>query len=60
MKRYISPEMIAIEIDTQSIMDLSNPETTTLRWTDPNAVGGSTNNVGDFAAPTYRNTLWNE
>ncbi len=59
MKRYISPEMVVVRIDTQEVI-ADSPKTTTLRWADPTAEGGSTNNVGDFAAPTYRNTLWNE
>ncbi len=59
MKKYISPEMIVVRIDTQEVI-ANSPDTTTLGWKSPNAEGGSTNNVGDFAAPTYRNTLWNE
>ena len=59
MKKYISPEIIVVRIDTQEVI-ADSPKTTTLRWTAPNAEGGTTNNVEDIAAPTYRNSLWNE
>lgn len=62
MKKYISPEMVVVRIDTQEVIAQTSPgpDTTTLGWKSPNAEGGSTNDVGDIAAPTYRNTLWNE
>jgi hypothetical protein len=60
MKRYISPEMVVVRIDTQEVIAQTGPENKTLGWKSPNAEGGTTNDVGDIAAPTYRNTLWND
>lgn len=58
MKKYISPEMIMVQVDTQEV--IADSPNRTLGWTNPNAEGGSTNDVNDFAAPTYRNSLWND
>lgn len=54
MKRYISPEMVVVEIEAQELI----ADTTKLAAvTDPNQY---TDKPEDFAAPTYRNSLWND
>ena len=60
MKRYISPEMVVVEIEAQGIIALSGDQLTLGAETDPNKPGGSTDDPNDLAAPTYRNSLWND
>ena len=63
MKRYISPEMIVVEIEASAIMFETSPtgeKQTTIDWMDPTQPGGSTDDPNDMAAPSYRNSLWND
>lgn len=63
MKRYISPEMVVVEIEASAIMFGTSPTGETLNMsvvTDPTQQGGSTDKPEDFAAPTYRSSLWND
>lgn len=59
MKTYIAPEIIEIEVNASELMQTS-PETQTIDWIDPTQPGGSTDDPNDMAAPTYRNSLWND
>ena len=60
MKRYISPEMVVVEIEASAIMFGTSPETQTIDWIDPTQPGGSTDDPNDMAAPSYRSSLWND
>lgn len=63
MKRYISPEMVVVEIEASAIMFGTSPTGETLNMsvvTDPTQPGGSTDDPNDMAAPSYRSSLWND
>ena len=63
MKRYISPEIVVVEIEASAIMFGTSPTGEKLNMsvvTDPTQQGGSTDKLEDFAAPTYRSSLWND
>ena len=54
MKRYISPEMVVVRIDTQEVI-ADSPKTTTLGWSKE-----TVNSTDAFASTEYRNSLWND
>ena len=57
MKKYISPEMIMVQIDTQEVIADSNR---TFGFENPTSPTGSFDDPDQIAAPTYRNSLWND
>ena len=55
MKRYISPKMVVVRIDTQEVIAQTSPENKTLGWSKETVYS-----TDAFAAPEYRNSLWND
>lgn len=56
MKTYIAPEIIEIEVNASELMQTS-PKDQTIRASEP---GDDATGDGDFAAGSYRNSLWND
>ena len=57
MKTYISPEMTEVEINASELIATS-PTDTTIPTTEPG--DGDATDEGDFAAGSYRSSLWND
>ena len=56
MKTYIAPEIIEIEVNASELIATS-PEEPTIPASGP---GDDVTNESGFAAPSYRNSLWND
>lgn len=59
MKTYIAPEIIEIEVNASELIAISDPNSKTIRATLPGE-GGDVTDPNDVAAPSYRNSLWND
>ena len=60
MKTYIAPEIIEIEVNTSELIATSpDPDNKTMTATLPGQ-GEEVTNESGFAAPSYRNSLWND
>lgn len=60
MKTYIAPEIIEVEVNASELIATSpDPDSKTIPVTLPGQGGDVTDESG-FAAPSYRNSLWND
>lgn len=57
MKTYIAPEIIEIEVNASELMQTS-PKDQTIPASEPG--DGDVTDPSGFAAPSYRNSLWND
>lgn len=60
MKTYIAPEIIEIEVNASELIATSpDPDSKTIPVTLPGQ-GGDEDDPNNMAAPSYRNSLWND
>lgn len=61
MKTYIAPEIIEIEVNASELIATSpkDPDSKTMTATLPGQ-GEDVTKESDFAAPSYRSSLWND
>ena len=57
MKTYIAPEIIEIEVNASELMQTS-PKDQTIQASKPG--DEDVTDESGFAAPSYRNSLWND